>query len=68
MHQGQEKEVTAQFEPQTWLLALMFHREPLIDDASFRDFQKGEGTYVANALERSLLLPTDMAELRNLRR
>ena len=39
-----------------------------MDDASFRDFQKGEGTYVADALERSLLLPADMAELRNLRR
>ena len=33
-------------------------------DASLRDFQKGEGTYVADALERSLLLPVDMAELR----
>ena len=39
-----------------------------MDDASLRDFQKGEGTYVADALERSLLLPTDMTELRNLRR
>ena len=39
-----------------------------MDNASFRDFQRGEGTYVADALERSLLLPTDMAELGNLRR
>ena len=39
-----------------------------MDDASLRDFNKGEGTYVANALERSLLLPTDMADLKNLRR
>ena len=39
-----------------------------MDNASLRDFQKGEGTYVANALERSLLLPTDMAELKSLRR
>ena len=39
-----------------------------MDNASLRDFQKGEGTYVADALERSLLLPVDMAELKNLRR
>ena len=39
-----------------------------MDDASLRDFQKGEGTYVVDALERSLLLSTDMTELRNLRR
>ena len=39
-----------------------------MDNASLRDFQKGEGTYVADALERSLLLPTDMADLKNLSR
>ena len=39
-----------------------------MDDASFRDFNKGEGTYVADALERSLLLLADMVDLKNLRR
>ena len=39
-----------------------------MDNASLRDFQKGEGTYMADALERSLLLLADMAELKNLRR
>ena len=39
-----------------------------MDNASFRDFLGGEGTYVADALERSLLLPANMAELGNLRR
>ena len=39
-----------------------------MDDASLRDFNKGEGTYMANTLERSLLLPVDMANLKNLRR
>ena len=39
-----------------------------MDDASLRDFNKGEGTYVANVLEMSLLLPVDMANLKNLRR
>uniref|UniRef100_A0A7N2KTB5 Uncharacterized protein n=1 Tax=Quercus lobata TaxID=97700 RepID=A0A7N2KTB5_QUELO len=33
-----------------------------------KDFRGDEGTYVADALERSLLLPTDMAEFGNLRR
>ena len=39
-----------------------------MDNASLRDFRGGEGDYVANMLERSLLLPADMAELGNLRR
>ena len=39
-----------------------------MDNSSLRDFQKGENTYVADALERFLLLPADMAKLRNLRR
>ena len=39
-----------------------------MDNASLRDFRGGEGAYMADALKRSLLLPTDMAELGNLRR
>ena len=66
--QGQEKGVVTQPEPQAWLPAPMLHGEPLMDDASLRDFNKGEGTYVADTLERSLLLPADMADLKNLRR
>ena len=46
----------------------MLYGEPLMDNASFRGFRGGEGTYVADALERPLLLPADMAELGNLRR
>ena len=46
----------------------MLHGGPLMDDASLRDFYKGEGTYVADTLERSLLLPVDMADLKSLRR
>ena len=67
-HQGQEKEVTTQFEPQAWIPTLMLHGEPLMDNASLRDFRGGEGAYVADALESSLLLPADMAELGGLRR
>ena len=39
-----------------------------MDNASLKDFRGGEGTYVVDVLERSLLLPADMAELGNLRR
>ena len=46
----------------------MLYGEPLMDNTSFRDFNKGEGTYVADTLERSLLLPVDMVDLKNLRR
>ena len=46
----------------------MLHRDPMMDDSSLKDFNKGEGTYVADALERSLLLPADMANLKNLKR
>ena len=48
--QGQEKEVAAQPEPQAWLPAPMLHGEPLMDNASIRDLNKGKGTYVANTL------------------
>ena len=39
-----------------------------MDNASLRDFRGGEGAYVADALERTLLLPANMAELGTLRR
>ena len=39
-----------------------------MDNASLRDFRGGEGTYMADTLEKSLLLPANMAELGNLRR
>ena len=66
--QVKEKEVVIQPEPQAWLSAPMLHGEPLMDNASLKDFNKGKGTYVADALERSLLFPTDMADLKILMR
>ena len=39
-----------------------------MENASLRDFRGGEGAYVADALERTLLLPTDIEELKNTRR
>ena len=68
MHQGQDKEVTTQSEPQAWLPTLMLHGEPLMDSASLRDFKGDKSAYVADTLERSLLLPADMAKLGGLRR
>ena len=39
-----------------------------MDNASLREFRGDEGAYVADALERSLLLPVVMAELGGLKR
>ena len=40
---------------------------PLLDDASIRDFQQGTARYVADTVEQSLQLPTDMANLKFMR-
>ena len=41
---------------------------PLRDDASIRDFNGGIGCHVASAIEEALLLPKDMAEIKNMRK
>ena len=46
----------------------MLGGEPLMDDASIRDFNGGIGCHVASALEQTLLLPKDMVKLRGFRR
>ena len=51
-------------ESQAWLLAPMLHGETLREYASIRNFNGGIGCHVASALEEALLLLTDMAELR----
>ena len=38
-----------------------------MENASMRSFRDGEGAYVADALERTLRLPTDMHELMSMR-
>ena len=38
-----------------------------MEDASLRNLGDGKGAYVADALERALLLPTNMEELKNTR-
>ena len=45
----------------------MLHGEPLLEDASMRNLGDGEGGYVVEALGRTMLLPTDMEELKNMR-
>ena len=42
--------------------------EPLRDDAFIRDFNGGIGCHVASAIEEALLLPRDMAEIKNARK
>ena len=66
-YQGQGKGIDAQSAPSAWLPAPMLHGEPLLEDASMRNLGDNEGGYVADALGRTLLLPTDMEELKNMR-
>ena len=65
---GLEREDVQLPEPQAWLPAPMLGGEPLMDDASIKDFNGGIGCHVASALEETLLLPKDMVELRGFRR
>ena len=46
----------------------MLGGEPLMDDASIKDFNEGIGCHVASTLEQTLLLPKDMVELRGFKR
>ena len=45
----------------------MLHEEPLLEDASMRSLGDGDGSYVADALGRTMLLPTNVEELKNMR-
>ncbi|XP_050281510.1 uncharacterized protein LOC126722394 [Quercus robur] len=66
-HQGQGKGVDAQSAPNAWLPVPMLHEELLMEDASMRSFRDSEGAYVTDALERTLLLSTNMHELKSMR-
>ncbi|XP_023905036.2 uncharacterized protein LOC112016784 [Quercus suber] len=63
----QDKQVATSPEVQAWLPAPMLRGAPLRDDSSLRDFRDGEGAYVADAVERCLLLPADMEQLGTMR-
>ena len=66
-HQSQGKWIETQSAPSAWLPAPMLHGEPLLENASMRNLGDGEGGYVADALGRTMLLPTDMEKLMNMR-
>ena len=57
-----------QTEVPTWTPSIVLDGALLPSDASIRDFQQGKAGYVANAVEQALLLPTDMANLRSMRK
>ena len=50
-----------------WAPCMKLDGAPLLSDASIPDFQQGTAGYVANAMEQSLLLPKDMADLKSMR-
>ena len=66
-HQSKGKGIEAQSALNAWLPTPMLHREPLLEIASMRDLGDGDGGYVADALGRTMLLPTNMEELKNMR-
>ena len=66
-HQSKGKGIEAQSALNAWLPTPMLHREPLLETASMRDLGDGDGGYVADALGRTMLLPTNMEELKNMR-
>ena len=65
--QSQEKGIEAQSGPSAWLPAPMLHGEPLLENASMRNLRDGEGGYVVDALGKTMLLPNDVAELKDMR-
>ena len=65
-HQSKGKGIEAQSAPSAWFPAPMLHGEPLLETASMRDLGDGDGGYVADALGRTMLLPIDMEELKNM--
>ena len=65
---GQERSDTQLSEPQAWLPAPMHGKEPLRDDASIRDFNGGIRCHIASVIKEALLLPRDMAKIKNVRK
>ena len=45
----------------------MLHGRPLLKTASMRDLGDGKGGYMADALGRTMLLPTNVDELKKMR-
>ena len=51
-----------------WTPSIVLDGVSLPSDASIRDFQQGKAGYIANAVEKALLLPSDMAYLKSIRK
>ena len=68
LQRGQERSDIQPPETQAWLPAPMHGGEPLRDDASIRDFNSGIGCHIASVIEEALLLPKDMAKIKNTRK
>ena len=62
-NRGSERGDVQMPEPRAWLPTPMLGGEPMTDDASIKDYNRGIGCHVASILEETLLLPKDMVEL-----
>ena len=51
-----------------WNPPFVLDDAPLPTDSSIRNFDNGRASYVANSVGQALLLPRDMAKLRNLKK
>ena len=51
-----------------WTPSIVLDEASLPSDASIRDFQQSRAEYVANAVEQVLFLPSDIADLRSIRK
>ena len=65
--QSKEKGIEAQSLPSAWLPAPMLHGGPLLETVFMRDLRDGEGGYMVDTLGRTMLLPTDVDELKKMR-
>ena len=63
----EDKRVDHQAAAPVWASRMVVDEAPLLEDASIQDFQRDTAGYVANAMEQSLLLPKDIADLRSMR-
>ena len=63
-----EKRAETQVGVPVWAPPLILDGAPLLSDASIRNSQQEKVGYVADALEQALLLPSDMFDLRTMKK
>ena len=63
-----KKRAETQVRVPAWAPPFILDGAPLLSDASIRHSQQEKARYVADALEQALLLPTDMSDLRTMRK